>query len=715
MLDDRVFHLRTQCSSMVVGIGPAGHVEQWWWGAPLDGTAEALGGLVPRWDEVPGLVLTHGHTSDSPLALNRQPLAWSSHGKGDFRQPGIGVVGQRVLDFTHHSHAVVEGVLPSGGLPVADAGPGTQTLDITTRDEVAGLEVTLRFTTFPASGVITRRTLVTNIGHEPIVLDRLASFVMDVPNLGFDVVTLDGWWLSEAHQTRTPLGQQVLTNASVTGASSAAHNPGLLVVESRADDQHGRCLGFNLVYSGSHATTVEGGQWGTVRVVGGPNPIDFAWRLAPGETTESPEAALTFSDQGLNGVRANYGHFVDHCIVPERWRQRPRPVVFNHWEGTYFDYDTDVLLAMAAQAAQLGAEVFVLDDGWFGQRNGPLAGLGDWSVNTDKLAGGLDALARGLAEHGLDLGLWVEPESVNVDSDLYRAHPDWAIAAPGRRPSEGRHQLLLDLTRPEVRDHLVGVLGDVLDSAPISFVKWDMNRLFSDASEPGFHHRYVLGLYEVLGRVFGPRPHLLLETCSSGGNRFDLGMLRFGPQVWASDCTDPFQRLRIQQGHSLFYPASTISAHVSASPNHQTGRVTSVDFRFGVAAPYVLGIELDPATLDPHDRARLAERVAWYRRHREGLQFGRHDHVAPALDGRQRLAVTTPEGVLVAEYGVSPRPGDANGLLQAPRGWPGMVEVEPVFGDKSPFVLPGAALVQGVPTTPLPDGHCHLSMLRPAG
>ena len=709
VVDDRIFHLRTATSSLVLAIGSSGHVDLWWYGAPLEGAPDTLIGLAPRWAGVPGLTISHG---DGELALARQTLAWSSHGKGDYAQPGIGLVGHRVLDLTYASHRVGEPPGRTGWLPMADPEPASQTLQILLSDP-SGLDVELSWTTFPQAGVISRHTLARNSSAEPMVLDRLASQLVDLPNLGFDVLTLDGWWLSEAHQQRTPLRGPMITNASINGASSAAHNPGVILLESDATEDRGRCYGFNLVYSGSHATTVEVGQWGQVRLVSGLNPTDFEWRLEPGQELQSPESVMTFTDAGLNGVRRAFHSFVNDCIVPPHWRGRARPVVFNHWEGTYFDYDSQTLLTMADAAARLGVETFVVDDGWFGERDSDRRGLGDWEVNTTKLGGTLADLAAGLTQRGLGMGLWVEPESVNTDSDLYRQHPDWAIHTPGLPPSEGRHQLLLDFTRAEVRDHLVDRIGVVLDEAGVDFVKWDMNRLISDAVEPGFHHRYILGLYEVLGRLFGPRPHILLETCSSGGNRFDLGMFSFGAQAWASDCTDPHQRLTIQEGHSLFYPASTISAHVSASPNHQTGRTSSIDFRFGVAAPYVFGVELDPRTLSEEDAALLTGRIAWYRDNRERLQFGEHLVLPRGLDGRRSVAVRDQHGAFVAEYGVSPRPGDGNHLWHSPGFDADSIRVERPFDDHEPLTIPMAAARAGVWSQSLPDGHWALSEVRP--
>ena len=403
-----------------------------------------------------------------------------------------------------------------------------------------------------------------------------------------------------------------------------------------------------------------------MRVTSGINPIGFEWTLEPGERFETPEAVLSWSDRGFNGLSANLHRFVGTHIVRGQWRDAERPVLVNNWEGTYFDFDHRRVIAMARRGKELGAELFVLDDGWFGARNDDHAGLGDYTVNSRKLPKGLKGLAEEIRGLGLDFGLWFEPEMVNRDSDLYRAHPEWAITVPGRTPSEGRHQLILDLTRPEVRDYLVDNVGRILDSAPISYVKWDANRTFSDqfsAVTPAgeLHHRYVLGLYEVLRRIFEPRPHILLESCASGGNRFDLGMLCFSPQVWASDCTDPVERLKIQLGLSYLYPQSTMGAHVTASPSAQTLRDTPLSTRFNVAALGLLGYELDPTDLTREERRRVRAQIAFYKQHRRLLQYGRLRRHEAVRDNQVTVSIHEPGGEprVVGHYQVGSRAASA--------------------------------------------------------
>lgn len=705
-IGDRAFHLMTDSSSVVLEVGDGGHLELLWFGDPLRlDCATQLDGIRRPRGPLPGCTVDAGTMTDPPTSLHRQPMAFATAGKGDYRRPGLVIDGQGVLDLTCRGHRIIGGGVPDEVLPSADPEPDSQTLEVILADDLVGVTVTVRWTTFPAAGVFTVRTTVSNTGPESWRLLDVASVLIDLPDRGFDVITLDGWWGSEAHITRTSLGHQRLVNSSATGSSSTEHNPGTLLMESGAGEDHGRGYACNLLYSGSHATSYEGGSAGLVRMVSGINPEGFGWCLDPGADFVTPEAVLSYTASGTNGIARAMHRFVNASVVPRHWRHRERPIVLNNWEGTYLDFDLESLTEIAQGAAWLGAETFVLDDGWFGhRRDDETSGIGDWWANTEKLPGGLEALIARVQDLGLEFGLWVEPESVSQDSDLYRAHPEWAIHQPGRAPSLGRHQLLLDLTRDEVRDHLVLTMGRLLDDHPISFIKWDMNRLISDAHEAGFHHRYVLGLYDVLARVFGPRPHVLLESCSSGGNRFDLGMLTFGPQIWASDCTDAFERIAIQRGVGMLYPASTISAHVSAAPNHLTGRAASLDFRFAVSAPYVLGIELDPRQLSQEDMEVLRDRVAWYKTQRAVTQFGEHRWPDGAGDQHEQVVAIAGDRALAWIYARFPRRGVTPRPLRVP-GTTGPVVLQQRFGrSPSTVQLPDGALAQGLPMPLLADG-----------
>ena len=410
-----------------------------------------------------------------------------------------------------------------------------------------------------------------------------------------------------------------VVNESLTGASSNRHNPGFLLFEAGATEKAGQVYGFNLIYSGNHYASAQLSHQGLTRVMQGINPSNFALELMPGESFETPEAVLCHSDEGFGGLSRNMHTFVNDHIIPSDWRNRLRPVLYNSWEGCVFDFNQHRLLDLANRARELGCELFVLDDGWFGERNNDKAGLGDYNVNTKKLPSGMEGLAKKIREKGLSFGLWFEPESVNPDSDLYRAHPDWALT-DSFTPIYGRNQLLLDLTKQEVRDYIVENVSGILDRAQISYVKWDMNR--HSIALGAKAHEFVLGLYDVLRRIFEPRPQILLESCSSGGNRFDLGMLCFSPQVWASDDTDPIERLRIQTGYSYLYPQSTWGSHVSAAPHAQTLRHTPLNTRGNVAFFGCLGYELDLKHLLPVEVKEIKAQIAFYKEYREVFQYG---------------------------------------------------------------------------------------------
>ncbi len=648
-----VFHLRGGRLSYLFRVTKYGHLEHLHFGARVELGEQPFGSVAALAVKRPanGEGVKY-HPDDTGYNLDRLPLEYSGLGKGDYRVPALETTmpdGSFVTDLRYAGHTVHDQTVPClDGLPTSVAADRPcQTLQVDLAD--GDLALTLYYTIFPDSNVVTRRAVLTNRSGVALRARRVMSQLIDLPDRGFDLVTFDGAWIAEAHKHVRPLAPGIYVNSSITGFSSNRHNPGVLLARRGCGEDRGEVYGFNLVYSGNHYTAVELSQRDLVRVTSGINPIGFEWTLEPGARFETPEAVLSWSDEGYNGLSANLHEFVGRHIVRGQWRDAERPVLVNNWEGTYFDFDHRRVVSMARRAAGLGAELFVLDDGWFGARNDDHAGLGDYAVNRRKLPKGLEGLAAEITGLGLKFGLWFEPEMVNRDSDLYRAHPEWAIAVPGRTPSEGRVQLILDLTRPEVRDHIVTNVSAILDAVPISYVKWDANRTFSDqfsavTTAGELHHRYVLGLYEVLRRIFEPRPHILLESCASGGNRFDLGMLCFSPQIWASDCTDPVERLRIQGGLSHLYPQSTMGAHVTASPSAQTLRHTPLSTRFNVAAFGLLGYELDPTDLTREERRRIREQIAFYKDHRRLLQFGRLRRHDPARGDQVTWSVHEPGG-----------------------------------------------------------------------
>ena len=549
---------------------------------------------------------------DSQSCADAMALAWSGSGRGDYRESPL-ELGGKPTNLAYVCHEILQDIpRMQSGLPQAK-GPG-ETLAVTLAQE--DLAVTLYFCLF--GDVLTRRAAVKNTGTSPVTLTKIMSSLMDLPG-DYEMTTFDGGWIAEMRRHSAPVQDNRIVNESTTGFSSHRHNPGFLLSQPGATEDSGRVYGFNLIYSGNHYAAAQRSLQGLTRVVQGISPTEFVRTLAPGEIFETPEAVMTFSDKGYNGMSQAMHRFVTEHIIPEYWKNRPRPVLYNDWEGCMFDFDHHKLIRLAREARDLGCELFVLDDGWFGKRNDDFAGLGDYTVNKKKLPHGLSGLAKKINELGMEFGLWFEPESVNMDSDLYRAHPDWALT-DGFEPLLSRHQLLLDLTKPEVRDYIVQQVGATLDSAPITYVKWDMNR--HSIALGAKAHDYILGYYDVLRRIFGPRPHILLEHCSSGGNRFDLGVLCYGPQIWCSDNTDPIERLTIQGNLSYLYPQSTFGAHVSASAHAQTLRVTPLCTRGNVSFFGCLGYELDLNHLVKAEKEEIKEQIAFYKQYRSVFQFG---------------------------------------------------------------------------------------------
>ena len=605
--ENGVFHIRTESYSYLFKINAYGIPEHLHFGVPVQ--AEDTFALSCR----PGLgwgcsVLLQ--QEDTASSLDTLALEWSGSGRGDYRESPLELAGVST-DFRYEGFEILEGTAPMA-LPQAHG--AIQTLKLTFVQP--GVKLHLYYSPFPTA--LTRRAVLENTGAETIHLSKLMSFAMDIPG-SFTMATFNGGWIAEMRRENTPVGAAKVVNESLTGSSSNRHNPGFLLYEADATEGSGRVYGFNLVYSGNHYASAQQSLQGLTRVMQGINPSNFSLDLAPGAIFETPEAVLCHSDDGFGGLSEKMHTFVNDHIVPVYWRGRPRPVLYNSWEGCVFDFNQRRLLDLADRAKDLGCELFVLDDGWFGQRNNDKAGLGDYTVNKKKLPDGMAGLAKRIRAKGLEFGLWFEPESVNVDSDLYRAHPDWALS-DGFQPVFGRNQLLLDLTKPEVRDYIVENVSWILDDAKITYVKWDMNR--HSIALGAKAHGFVLGLYDVLSRIFGPRPGILLESCSSGGNRFDLGMMCFSPQVWASDDTDPIERLTIQEGCSYLYPQSTVGAHVSAAPHAQTLRTTPLSTRANVAFFGCLGYELDLKHLLNVEVKEVKAQIAFYKQYREIFQYG---------------------------------------------------------------------------------------------
>lgn len=624
-INDQVFRLETKATTYAFRINE-GYLEHLYYGRRVtdtDFTATALKNTI----DLGCTVKEEG----SQFFLERNLLEYSGIGRGDYRHSPMELLmpdGTFVSDFVYDSHRVIDGAYSTKELPTAYG--EAKTLEIILKDKkFSDLLLKINYVVFEECDVICRNVELINNNDSPVYIRKLMSLMLDLAEADYDMLTLDGDWSKEAHEHRRFLECGLLVNESTVGASSNKHNPAFALLEKGADESRGRVYGFNLIYSGNHFSAVERSTFDTARVMTGINPHCFLWKLSKGESFVTPQAVMTYSHSGLNGMMENMHSFVNEHIVRGEHKDADRPIVLNNWEATFFNFNRSKILALARSAQKLGVEMFVLDDGWFGKRNNDLAGLGDWVENRKKLPGGIKYIANKVNKMGMKFGLWFEPECVNPDSDLYRAHPDWAISIPGRSRTLGRNQMTLDLTRKEVREYIIESVDKVLSGANIEYVKWDYNRHISDMYSSGlrqqgeFFHRYILGIYEVLNEIFHVRhKNILFESCSSGGNRFDLGMLCFSPQIWTSDNTDPIERLDIQGGIYNFYPQSTVSAHVSMAPHAQTLRDTPIATRFNVAAFGVLGYELDFSELTPDERRQVKEQIAYYKEHRRTFQYG---------------------------------------------------------------------------------------------
>ena len=614
---------------------------------------------------------------DTPVALE-----CPTGGGGDFRMPALTIEqvdGSSVLRLEYVSHRIFPGKAAIPGLPstYVEADDEATSVEIELADGPSGAAVTLSYTIFRDHPIVSRRIRIRNGGATRLRVTTAMSASLDLPDDDWTLVQLSGAWARERHITNRRLAPGRQSTASLRGASGHEHDPSLILRRASTTETAGEAYGFSLVYSGNFLAEAEVGPFGTTRVRLGINPEGFAWILEPGADFATPEAVLAYSDAGLDGLSLAYHTIYRERLARGTWRDRARPVLINNWEGTYFAFDEAKLLDIAAVARDLGIELFVLDDGWFGARDDDTSSLGDWVVDRRKLPNGIDGLARRIEGLGLRFGLWIEPEMVSRRSQLFSAHPDWAIGVAGRPRTESRDQYVLDLSRPEIVDHLHAVLSELLASAPISYIKWDMNRNITEPGSLGlpadrqgeFFHRYILGVYDLYARLTAAFPEILFESCAGGGGRFDPGLLAYAPQAWTSDDTDAIERLRIQWGASLIYPLSSMGAHVSAVPNHQTGRLTPIAMRAAVAFFGVFGYELDATSLSPAERAEVADQVGFYKDHRELLQRGRFVRLRSPFedDGNETAWMTVSDDrrhAIVGFYRTLTRPNPAVNRLR---------------------------------------------------
>lgn len=638
------FHLQNDSISYIMTVLPNGHMGQLYFGQKIhhqEDFSYLLEGCFRSQAAYP-------FEDERGISLEHVKQEYPVYGSGDFRQCALEVLqenGSRLTDFVYRGYEIQEGKPVLEGLPATytESPQEARTLLLTLEDREAGLTLTLYYTIFEKEGILTRSARITCCGETPAYLERAMSLCLDLPDADYEMITLNGSWARERNPETHHLQQGIQGVESLRGHSSHQHNPFFILKRPNTDERSGEAMGFSLVYSGNFLARVQVDTYDTTRILMGIHQDWFQWKLSTGESFQTPETVIVYSREGLGGMSRTFHKLYQKRLCRGVWRDRTRPILLNNWEATYFDFNEEKLLAIAEKAKTCGVELFVLDDGWFGSRRDDHAGLGDWYPAKELLPEGITGLARKIEDMGLKFGLWIEPEMVNPDSDLYRQHPDWALSIPDRRSSLSRHQLVLDFSRPEVVDHIHGMISKILREASISYVKWDMNRSITECYSAALpadrqgevFHRYILGVYNLYERLIGEFPQILFESCAGGGGRFDPGMLYYAPQAWTSDDTDAMERLKIQYGTSLAYPISSMGSHVSAVPNHQLNRNTSLKTRAEVAYFGTYGYELDLNGLTEEEQEEVKEYTRFMKEHRELLQFGTFYRLLSPFEGNE--------------------------------------------------------------------------------
>lgn len=639
---DKIFNLETKNTLYQMKVDRFGVLNHLWYGEKTDCCMDYL----LDYPDAGFSGNIYEAENERTYSLNTLPQEYSTSGVGDFRISAISVThedGSNALDLRVREYQIKKGKYEIPGLPAVYAKEDeAETLEITLKDTATEAEVILKYGVFEKEDVITRSVVVKNSGKTPIVINKVHSMCLDIPYGDWEWMHFYGRHTMERQAERVPVLHGISESSSSRGTSSHHQNPAVLLCEKDCTETNGHCIGAALMYSGGFQAQVEKDQLEQVRLVMGIHPDTFEWTLEAGEAFYTPEVILSCSITGFAKLSQNFHHIIRNHVCRGTYQLSSRPVLINNWEATYFDFNEEKILNIARQASKLGIDMMVLDDGWFGKRDDDCSGLGDWFVNEKKLNGGLKALVEKINAMGMKFGLWFEPEMVSEDSDLYRNHPDWAIQIPGRKPMRSRYQLVLDMSNPEVVDYLYGVMSAILRENHIEYVKWDMNRSISDwytatlsrGRQMEMPHRYVLGLYELLEKLTSEFPDVLFEGCSGGGGRFDAGMMYYCPQIWCSDDTDAHERTFIQYGTSFFYPTSTVGSHVSAVPNHQTGRITSIETRGVVAMAGSFGYELDLNQLSEEEKTVVAKQVTHYKEYQSLIYNGDYYRLAnPFEDG----------------------------------------------------------------------------------
>ncbi|KXG44051.1 alpha-galactosidase [Tepidibacillus decaturensis] len=672
---NKTFHLKAKGTSYIMQVFRAGYLVHLYWGKKIREYNESnfLQFLDRGFSGNP-------YKDDRTFSLDTLPQEYPQYGNTDYRKPAYQIQlvnGSTVTDLRYVSHSIYKGKKSLEGLPATyvENEDEAETLEIVMEDALIGLQVILSYTVFEQYNVITRSVRFVNHGKSNLKILRALSMSIDFHDADFYFLHLHGAHIRERYIERKPLQVGIQSIESTRGASSHQHNPFIALLKRDTTEDFGEVYAFNFVYSGNFLAQAEVDQFRNTRVSIGINPFDFSWKLEPGESFQTPEVVMVYSADGLNGMSQTFHHLYRNRLVRGKYRDQERPILVNNWEATYFNFTAEKILEIAKVGRELSIELFVLDDGWFGKRDDDKSSLGDWYVNRDKLPNGLDDLASRINKNGMQFGLWVEPEMISVDSDLYSEHPDWCLHVDGRERSESRNQLVLDLTREDVQDEIVNRISTILKSAPIAYVKWDMNRHMTEIGSATLPpdrqretaHRYMLGLYKILEKITTAFPDILFESCSGGGGRFDPGMLYYMPQTWTSDNTDAVSRLKIQYGTSLVYPIITMGAHVSAVPNHQVNRVTSLDMRGDVAMSGNFGYELDLTKLSEGEKEIVKRQVEKYKRIRSLIQFGDFYRLKSPFEGNDTAWLFTnseKSRVIVFYYSILTEPAAPLSVLK---------------------------------------------------
>ncbi|WP_303690606.1 alpha-galactosidase [Megamonas hypermegale] len=628
----KTFHLFNDRISYIMNVLPTGHLMQLYCGKKVHDRNDFSYLIETSARPTTTYLSEEWHNKYTFTHLKQE---YPVYGTTDFRHPAIEIKqnnGSNISNFCYKSHSISSGKPKLAGLPATytENDNEAQTLTIVLEDELTHVQVELLYTLFAQGGIIARSAKITNNGAETVHLTTAMSLCLDLPDCDYEWLQFSGSWARERHLKVRKLEQGITSVESTRGASSHEHNPFVILKRPSTDENKGEAIGFSLVYSGNFLAQAEVDTHDVTRVLIGINPFCFDWKLAAGGSFQTPEAVIVYTADGLNDLSQTYHKLYQKRLARGYWRDRPRPILINNWEATYFDFNEDKLVKIAQKAKECGVELFVLDDGWFGKRTSDTAGLGDWVPNTDLLPNGITGLSHRIEELGMKFGLWIEPEMTNMNSDLYRAHPDWILHVPGRHPSECRHQYVLNYSRPEVVDYIYNMLAKILTEGKVSYIKWDMNRYITEcysvalpADQQGeVFHRYILGVYSLYERLTTNFPHILFESCASGGARFDPGLLYYAPQGWTSDDSDAVERLKIQYGTSYCYPVSSMGSHVSVIPNHQVYRNTPLHTRANVAYFGTFGYELDLNKLTAEEQEEVKEQIKFMKQYREVIQFG---------------------------------------------------------------------------------------------